>query len=343
MIRSDIRSLHAYHVPDSTGMLKLDAMENPYPLPDSLRSEWAGVLSESDINRYPDADMLPLRRRIAGREGVQPDQVLIGNGSDEIIQMLLMATDTGPCAVPKPTFVMYEAVAKWLKRPVASIPLKPDFSLDAKAFLHMCAREKASIAFLACPNNPTGNLWPREDVQQIADNYRGLLVIDEAYGPFAKESYRDMITRNVLLLRTFSKLGMAGLRLGYALGDATLIAELNKVRLPYNVNTLTQISVAFFLDHFEVFEEQTKRICLERECLLAAMQGMDKLEVFPSQTNFLLFRVDDPGNVFEGLKKAGILIKNLHAKGSLLEGCLRVTIGRPEENNRFASALKELL
>jgi len=343
MIRSDIRSLNAYHVPDSSGLIKLDAMENPYQLPDELRAEWVGLLSGSDINRYPDADMLPLRSRIAELEGVQPDQVLIGNGSDEIIQMLLMAADTGPCAVPKPTFVMYEAVSKWLKRPVASMALRADFSLDAKAFLNMCAREKASLAFLACPNNPTGNMWPREDIQHIADNYRGLLVIDEAYGPFAKESYRDMITRNVLLLRTFSKLGMAGLRLGYALGDAALIAELNKVRLPYNINTLTQLSVAFFLDHFTVFEEQAKKICLERECLLAAMQGMDKLEVFASQTNFLLFRVADPVHVFEGLKQAGILIKNLHAKGSLLEGCLRVTIGTPEENNRFASALKELL
>jgi len=343
MIRSDIRALNAYHVPDSSGMLKLDAMENPYSLPDELRSEWARRLSESDINRYPDADMLPLRSRIAELEGVQPDQVLIGNGSDEIIQMLLMAADAGPCAVPKPTFVMYEAVSKWLRRPVASMTLKPDFSLDAKAFLNMCSREKASLAFLACPNNPTGNMWPREDVQHIADNYRGLLVIDEAYGPFAEESYRDMITRNVLLLRTFSKLGMAGLRLGYALGDATLITELNKVRLPYNTNTLTQLSVAFFLDHFAVFEEQAKKICVERERLLAVMQAMDKVEVFPSQTNFLLFRVADPAAVFGGLKQAGILIKNLHAKGSLLEGCLRVTIGTPEENNRFANALKELI
>jgi len=343
MIRSDIRALSAYHVPDSSGLIKLDAMENPYSLPDALRKQWAERLAACEVNRYPDADMLPLRQQIAELEGVNADQVLIGNGSDEIIQMLIMAADTGPCAVPKPTFVMYEGVAKWLKRPIASMTLRQDFSLDARAFLSMCAREKASLAFLACPNNPTGNMWPREDIQYIADNFRGLLIIDEAYGPFAEESYRDMIGRNVLLLRTFSKLGMAGLRLGYALGDASLIKELNKVRLPYNINSLSQASAAFFLEHFEVFEEQAKKICLERECLKASLQAMDGVQVFPSQTNFLLLRVTDPVAVFEGLKQAGILIKNLHAKGSLLEGCLRVTIGTPDENNRFASALKELI
>lgn len=343
MIRSDIRALSAYHVPDANGMIKLDAMENPYPLPDALRAEWSRLLAKSNVNRYPDADMLTLRRKIGEREGVDAEQVLIGNGSDEIIQMLLMAVDPGPCAIPKPTFVIFESIARWLKRPVASLPLKADFSLDAKAFLTMCAREKATIAFLACPNNPTGNMWPRADVQYIAENFRGLLVIDEAYGPFAGRSYSDMISRNVLLMRTFSKLGMAGLRLGYALGDATVIADLNKVRLPYNINTLTQISVDFFLDHFEVFEEQTRKICKERDRMSRVLASLDGVEVFPSQTNFLLLRVADPVAVFEGLKDAGILIKNMHAKGSLLEGCLRVTIGTPEENDRFVSAFKELL
>jgi histidinol-phosphate aminotransferase len=343
MIRNDIRALSAYHIPDASGMIKLDAMENPYPLPDALREEWARLLAGSGVNRYPDGDATALRQHIAVHEGVNADQVLIGNGSDEIIQMLLMAADQGSCAIPKPTFVMYETIARWLKRPVASLPLKADFSLDATAFLNMCAREKASIAFLACPNNPTGNMWPRQDIQLIADNFRGLLVIDEAYGPFAGRSYSDMIARNVLLLRTFSKLGMAGLRLGYALGDATVIADLNKVRLPYNINTLTQISAGFFLDRFEVFEEQARKICMERDRMSGALALLDKLEVFPSQTNFLLLRVTDANAVFDGLKQAGILIKNMHAKGSLLEGCLRVTIGTPEENDRFIHALKELL
>jgi len=254
-----------------------------------------------------------------------------------------MAADQGACAVPKPTFVMYENIARWLKRPVASLPLKSDFSLDAMAFLNMCAREKASLAFLACPNNPTGNMWPREDVQKIADNFRGLLVIDEAYGPFAGQTYSDMIGRNVLLLRTFSKLGMAGLRLGYALGDAEIITDLNKVRLPYNINSLTQISVSFFLDHYAIFEEQAKNICQERERMHASLAGLKKVEVFPSQANFLLLRVAKADAVFAGLKDAGILIKNLHAKGSLLENCLRVTIGLPEENDRFINAFKELI
>ncbi|MDX8391723.1 MAG: histidinol-phosphate transaminase [Mariprofundaceae bacterium] len=343
MIRKDIKALAAYHVQDANGLIKLDAMENPYPLPDALRKDWADALGHSNINRYPDTDMMELRQKIAQREGVEPDQVIIGNGSDDIIQMLLMAVEQGSCAVPQPTFVMYETIARWLKRPIAGVPLKADFSLDAKAFLQVCAREKASLAFLACPNNPTGNMWPQETLQHIATNFRGLLVIDEAYAPFAERTHNSMVGGNVMLLRTFSKLGMAGLRLGYALGDAALIANLNKVRLPYNINSLTQISIDFFLEHEAVFSEQAQKIRQQRGRMTAAMMAMENVEVFPSQANFLLLRVADADAVFSGLVNAGILIKNLHKKGTLLENCLRITIGLPEENDRLLNAFKELI
>ncbi|MDQ6987425.1 MAG: histidinol-phosphate transaminase [Mariprofundaceae bacterium] len=343
MIRNDIKTLAAYHVQDASGLLKLDAMENPYPLPDALRKAWAEVLARSNINRYPDADMLELRRKIAARENVNADQVLIGNGSDEIIQMLMMAVEPGACAVPQPTFVMYETIARWLKRPLTGVPLKADFSLDAQSFLQVCAREKASIAFLACPNNPTGNMWPLETIEKIAKNFRGLLVIDEAYAPFAERTHNSMVGGNVMLLRTFSKLGMAGLRLGYALADANLIADLNKVRLPYNINSLSQISAEFFLEHDAVFTEQAQKIRQQRGRMTAAIMAMDGVEVFPSQANFLLLRVADADAVFNGLIDAGILIKNLHNKGSLLQNCLRITVGLPEENDRLLNALKELI
>jgi len=343
MIRNDIKTQAAYHVQDADGLIKLDAMENPYPLPDALRKAWAEMLSHCNINRYPDADMLELRRDIAEREGVEAEQVIIGNGSDELIQMLLMAVEQGACAVPKPTFVMYETIARWLKRPVAEVPLKADFSLDANSFLQVCAREKASLAFLACPNNPSGNMWPEETIRQIAENFRGLLIVDEAYAPFADRTHNSMVGGNVMLLRTFSKLGMAGLRFGYALGDANLITDLNKVRLPYNINSLTQASARFFLDHYDVFEEQAQKTRQERDRMTAALMAVENIEVFPSQANFLLLRVADADAIFNGLVKVGILIKNLHIKGSLLDNCLRITIGLPEENNRLLNALKELL
>lgn len=343
MIRSDIKQLAAYHVPDANGLIKLDAMENPYPLPDALRDQWARHIRSVNINRYPDAEMDELRHAIADRDGLQTNQVLPGNGSDEIIQMALIAADQGACVIPQPTFAMYEIISRWLKRPVASVPLKEDFSLNADAFLRVCAREKAAIAFLACPNNPTGNMWTRDTIRKIADNFRGLLIIDEAYNPFADESYTDMIAPRVVVLRTYSKVGMAGLRLGYALGHPDTIAQLNKVRLPYNINSPGQVSACFFLEHFHVFEEQARKICSNRSRMLAAMISMDHIEAFPSQANFILLRVPNADATFEALKQHGILVKNMHAAGGLLENCLRVTIGLPEENTQFITALKEIV
>ncbi len=343
MIRNDIKQLAAYRVQEAEGLIKLDAMENPYALPASLRRTWAGVISRLPINRYPDSEMLELRRAIASRDGLEADQVLIGNGSDEIIQMLLMAADHGVCILPQPTFAMYEIICRWLGRPVAAVPLDRHFELSADAFLRVCALENAAIAFLACPNNPTGNMWPRETVRRIAENFHGLLVIDEAYVPFADESHVDMIGDRVIVLRTFSKLGMAGLRVGYALGSADLIASLGKVRLPYNINSLSQASIRFFLDHFEVFEEQIENIRAERQRLLHALSGMPGVTAYPSQTNFLLLRVPDACAAFEGLRQRGILVKNCHAPGGVLENCLRVTVGLPQENKRFLTALGEVL
>jgi len=343
MIRSDIKALSAYHVPDSSGMIKLDAMENPFSLPDALRQQWGEKLAAVEINRYPDADMAALRGQIAAHAGVHADQILLGNGSDEIIQMILMTICPGTCVVPAPTFVMYDLISHWLKRPVASVPLSADFNLDADQFLQVCGREKAEVAFLACPNNPTGNLWPEDTVRKIAEGFNGLLVIDEAYGPFSERTHTHLIADNVMVLRTFSKLGWAGLRLGYLIGKAEQIAHLNKVRMPYNINALTQASASFLLDHFDVFEQQAAEIKAERERVMAALSAMDAVTAFPSQTNFILLRVSDADTVFEQLKQRGILIKNMNSVRGLLANCLRITIGTKTENDAVLQALEEIL
>ena len=343
MIRNDIKALSAYHVADSAGLIKLDAMENPFVLPDSLRKPWAERLAQVDINRYPDADMPGLREKIAVRAGVEAGQVLLGNGSDEIIQMLLLATNPGACVVPAPTFVMYDLISHWFKRPVATVPLDKDFSLNADKLLQVCAREKAEIVFLACPNNPTGNLWPEETIRQIAVNFNGLLVIDEAYGPFSERTHTHLIAANVMVLRTFSKLGWAGLRLGYLLGNTESIGHLNKVRMPYNINALTQASAAFLLDHFIVFEQQAAEIRAERERVMAAFMAIDGVQTFPSQANFILVRVADADAVFDGLKASGILVKNMNGAGGLLADCLRITIGTRDENDAVLTAFREMM
>jgi len=325
MIRKDIKALAAYHVPDSTGLMKLDAMENPFLLPDDLREAWAKELAQVEINRYPDADMQGLREMIAK------------------IQMLLIASEPGICVTPAPTFVMYELISRWLNRSVATVPLAKDFSLDANQFLQVCAREKAVMAFLACPNNPTGNLWDRDVVEKIAKGFRGLVVIDEAYAPFSERTHTDLIAPNVMVLRTFSKLGWAGLRLGYLLGDAKVVADLNKVRMPYNINSLTQASARFFLQHSDVFKKQARDICFERNRMIASLMALHGIEVFPSQANFILMRVQSADAVFESLKERGILIKNMHAHGGLLDQCLRITVGSKNENNAVLAALREIL
>ncbi len=343
MIRSEIKALSAYHVPDSSGMIKLDAMENPFTLPDTLQEQWCQCLAGVDINRYPDADMAELRGQIAARAGVDADQILLGNGSDEIIQMILMAVSAGTCVVPAPTFVMYDLISHWLKRPVASVPLADDFSLDADHFLRACAREKAEVAFLACPNNPTGNLWPEETVRKIAEGFNGLLVIDEAYGPFSERTHTHLIASNVMVLRTFSKLGWAGLRLGYLIGKTEQIEHLNKVRMPYNINALTQASARFLLKHFDVFEQQASVIRAERERVTVLLRGMDNIEIFSSQTNFVLVRVSDADSTFDQLKQRGILVKNMNGAHGSLAQCLRITIGTTMENDAVLTALKEIL
>ncbi|MDX8398596.1 MAG: histidinol-phosphate transaminase [Mariprofundaceae bacterium] len=343
MIRKDIESLSAYHVPDSSGLIKLDAMENPFVLPEDLRKAWLESLARVDVNRYPDADMYDLRQAIAEHEGVKAEQVLLGNGSDEIIQMLLLANIPGTCVTPTPTFVMYDLISRWTKRSVASVPLTKDFDLDADQFLQVCGREKAVIAFLACPNNPTGKLWSAETVQKIAKGFRGLVVIDEAYGAFSERTDSHLIAPNVMVLKTFSKLGWAGLRLGYLIGEEKEISDLNKVRMPYNINSLTQASAAFFLKNFDVFEAQAQLICEQRDRMFTALEALPTVQVFPSQANFILIRVEDADDVFQALKERGILIKNMHAQGGLLVNCLRLTIGKTDENDAVLAALGEIL
>ncbi len=343
MIRKDIRALSSYHVPDSRGMIKLDAMENPFTLPPALREEWAEIIAQVDINRYPDSEMRGLREQIATRDGVIPEQVLLGNGSDEIIQMLLLATGGSTVMTPAPSFVMYGLVCKWLQRDFFTTPLSEDFELDAKQFLRACAREKVGMVFLACPNNPTGNLWDLETLQTICSQFSGLVIIDEAYVPFASRDHLALLAPNVMILRTFSKFGWAGLRLGYLLGSVSFVHELNKVRMPYNINALTQASASFLLRHDDVFQRQAARIRALREEMANKLADFPGLRVFPSEANFLLIRVPDADAVFHGLKSQRILVKNLHGSDPLLQDCLRITIGTEDENAQLLSALRTIL
>lgn len=346
LIRPEILRLDAYHVADARGMVKLDAMENPYRLPSAMAAELSGLLAEAPINRYPDprAETLrmELRRAFAVPEGFD---ILLGNGSDELIQIIALAV-ARPGAVllsVEPSFVMYRLIAEFVGLRYVGVSLTPDFALDETAVLAAIAAHRPAVIFLAYPNNPTGNAFDAASMERILRAAPGLVVVDEAYHAFAGGlSFLDALPYhdNLMVMRTLSKLGLAGLRLGYLVGRPAWIAQFDKLRLPYNVNVLTQRAAVYALQRLHVFEDQAGRIVAERGRLATALSALPGVRVFDSQANFLLMRLPAASEVFEGLKRRGVLVKNLHGAHPLLADCLRVTVGTPEENARFIAALK---
>jgi len=354
IIRPDIRALAAYHVPAAEGFVKLDAMENPYTLPDSLRSELGRRLADVAMNRYPVPSYAELKAKICARLGVPPGfDVILGNGSDELIALLSVACAKPGAKVlaPTPGFVMYAMSAKLAGLEFVGVPLKSDFSLDKDALLAAIAQHKPAITYLAYPNNPTGNLFDAGDMVDIirAVGENGIVVVDEAYQPFAQASFMPRLPEfdNLVVMRTVSKLGLAGIRLGYMSASSALLAEFDKVRPPYNVNVLTQAAAEFVLDHVDVLDAQAAHLRTERARLTASLAALPGVEVFPSAANFLLIRVasrtGDAGTVFSRLLDRKVLIKNVGKMHPLLENCLRVTVSTPEENRLFLDALQASL
>jgi histidinol-phosphate aminotransferase len=353
LIRPEILALQAYPVADAQGLIKLDAMENPYSWPDELITEWLATLRDTPLNRYPDSQARALVQQMrASLELPAEVELLLGNGSDELIQLLALTLagaqgERRVVLAPEPSFVMYRMVATFTGLDYVGVPLRSDFSLDTAAMLHAIRTHRPALVFIAYPNNPTGNLFDTGALREIIAATPGLVVVDEAYGAFAEVSFINALAEydNLLLMRTLSKLGLAGLRLGYVLGAAHWLREIDKLRLPYNINVLTQRSVEFVLRHQAVLEIQAGWIRQARTELQAELAQLPGIVTYPSQANFILFRVPEgqSGAVFNGLKYQGVLIKNLHPVGGLLHDCLRVTVGTSAENRRFLDALGDLL
>ena len=346
-IRPEIRGLSAYHVQPAAGLIKLDAMENPYTWPDDLRDAWVAVLRDTDVNRYPDPSARQLSERLIDAMEVPAGmRVLLGNGSDELIQMIAMSL-SGPsrCVLSvDPGFVMYRMIATFCGMPYVGVPLVPgDFSLDLPAVLQAMDDHQPAVVFLAYPNNPTGNLFDERAVIDIIRSAPGLVVIDEAYAPFTDSTFMDRLGEfdNLVVMRTVSKMGLAGLRLGLLAGPPAWLDQFDKVRLPYNINVLTQASADFALRHRAVFDAQTQLIRSERGRLASGIAAMAGVTVYPSEANFLLMRTP-PGAAthwFGGLRERGVLIKNLDGAHPLLRDCLRPTVGTPVENDALLAAL----
>jgi histidinol-phosphate aminotransferase len=347
-VRPEIRALAAYHVPDASDYIKLDAMENPYHWPDAMVEEWLGVLRDVSLNRYPDPSPAKLKKSLGEAMGVPAGQdVLLGNGSDELIQMiaLTLAQPGRVILAPEPSFVMYKMIATFTGMDYVGVPLGEAFELDVEAMLAAIEEHQPAVVFLAYPNNPTGNLFEREAMRAVIEASPGLVVVDEAYHAFAGDSFMGELGKydNLVVMRTVSKMGLAGLRLGLLAGPSEWLSEFDKTRLPYNINVLTQVSAEFALTHREVLDQQTQQICADREEIMAALQAMDGVQPFASRANFILFRVDAANAVFAALKEQGVLIKNMGASDGPLANCLRVTVGTAEENAAFLIALGKAL
>ncbi|MBI5462638.1 MAG: histidinol-phosphate transaminase [Gammaproteobacteria bacterium] len=349
-VRPEIRALSAYHVPDPGACIKLDAMENPYRWPDDLVNAWLERLRDAPLNRYPDPSAQRLQDSLRLAMQVPRDMaVLLGNGSDELIQMIVqtVAAPGRTILAPEPTFVMYRMIAQVLGLNFAGVPLTDDFALDADAMLEAIDVHQPAVVFLAYPNNPTGNLFDADAVRRIIIEAPGLVIVDEAYAAFASATFMGALGEfpNLLVLRTVSKMGLAGLRLGMLAGAPAWLNEIDKTRLPYNINVLTQASAEFALEHRDVLDAQTARIRADRATLLAELKTLPGLTVYPSEANFILFRT--PAGratpVFDALRARRILIKNLSPVGGALAECLRVTVGTPDENAAFIAALRAVL
>jgi len=348
LIRDEIRALSAYHVPDSRGFVKLDAMENPYRLPLDLRAELGQLAADASLNRYPDPGAHRLKQQLRAALDVPAGMdLLLGNGSDELIQILALAVNRPGATLlgVDPSFVMFRMIATIVGLRYVGVALRPDFSLDLPALLAAVQEHRPALTFIAFPNNPTGNLFDPEAVRVLIGASPGLVVIDEAYHAFAGKSFLAELHRfpNLLVMRTLSKLGLAGLRLGMLIGRAEWLIELDKLRLPYNVNVLTQQLAACVLERVDVLEGQAAAIRSERSKVLAALSVIPDIRAFATDANFILFRAPSADTVFGGLKARGVLIKNLNGSHPALTDCLRVTVGTPEENGRFLDALRQSL
>jgi len=353
-VRPEIRRLSAYHVPDASGLVKLDAMENPYHWPEDMLDAWLAELRQVALNRYPDPAARELQAALRQAMHIPDDAaLLLGNGSDELIQLLALALrhpEPGRDAVllaPEPGFVMYRMIAEFVDMQYQGVALGPDFDLDADAMLAAIEAHQPALVFVAQPNNPTGNVYSEAALRKVVKAAPGWVVIDEAYAPFTDRDCLPWLNEypNLLVMRTVSKMGLAGLRLGLLAGPPAMIAEVDKLRLPYNINVLTQASARFALEHAEIFDAQAAHIRDDRAGLSEALSAIDGLQVFPSEANFILFRTPAgrARELHQGLIEQGVLIKCLDGSHSRLTDCLRVTVGTGNENKKFINALNTLM
>jgi histidinol-phosphate aminotransferase len=338
LVKPVIRCLRAYEAKEIPCTVKLDANESPY----DMEQPFMSALETLKTNRYPDPEAKELRKIVAKWFGAAPSQVLHGNGSDELIYYLV-TTFGGPVLYPVPTFSMYGIISQALGEKIIAIPLDAAFDIDLGKMIAEIRRERPKLIFLSTPNNPTGNCFSPEKIIRLLGASKGIVIVDEAYQQFSgKKGFIPLLKehKNLVVMRSLSKIGLAALRLGFLIADPDIIAEVNKVRLPFNVNAFSQAFAVNILRNGRGIKASVRVIISERRRLFREMENIDGVHPYPSEANFILFRVKDPGRLYDALLRRGVLIRDV---SSVVEGCLRVTIGTPEENTLLLEALKASL
>ncbi len=347
-LREDLRDFAPYQASDEPHTIKMDANESPYDLPLKVREVLAKeLISGNGLNLYPDSDANTLRRCTAAYIGASMENILIGAGSDELIQVIVNAfVNKGETVFyPSPSFGMYRIFAQIAGGIPKAFKLDSSFHVSIETLLADAKKLAPKIIFLCSPNNPTGNAMPVSDILTVLENFDGIVVVDEAYGEFAETTICDQINRypNLIVLRTFSKaLGIAGLRVGYSVCCKDLADQLYKVKPPYNVNSFSQRAAILILEEWDTIKERVAQVIKDRDSLYHALKSLPELTVYPSQANFLLMRVKDGRQVYEGLLTDGILVRHYLGHPELGD-FLRVTVGLPIENQAFLKALQRII
>lgn len=350
-IRPDVQALGRYQVAHADGMIKLDAMESPYDLPAEVHDAIAYAVGQVALNRYPSADPVAVKEAVRESFGIPAGvDIMLGNGSDELINLAIQSTCMPGDVVmsPSPSFVMYEAFARLNHARFVGVQLTDDFDIDLPAMLAAIALHRPKIVFLAVPNNPTGRLWSPAAIRAVVEAAPGLVVVDEAYHAFARATAMSLVEShpNVVIVRTVSKIGLAGIRLGYLAGRPEWVAELDKLRPPYNLNVLTQAATVTVLKYKSVLDGHAAQLCEDRDKLLLALADLPGVRTFPSAANFVLADFSAAGGgdvVFNGLKQRQILVRNAGPMHSLLTDCLRISVGTSSENAALLAALNDII
>ncbi|HHY90038.1 MAG TPA: histidinol-phosphate transaminase [Clostridiales bacterium] len=346
-IKESLRSLHPYSVQKERIRIKLDANENPYNLFQEIQEDFIEGIKRCDINRYPDTNSDELRLKIAAHIGVKEENVICGNGSDEIIQMIIYAfVDKGEYVIThRPTFSMYQSFANIVGGKVVEIPCDQNFCISEEEIIKEANEKKAKIIFLCNPNNPTGTVFSKESIRNILQNTESIVVVDEAYYEFFGETVVDWIHdyEQLIVLRTLSKaFALAGARIGYGIAGTSIMDILYRVKPPYNLNVFSQIIGALYLEKSDLIQKSVEKIKKEREYLSEKLREIEHIEVFPSAGNFILIRTPFFSEIMDACKKEGISLRSFPNE-ALLQNCIRISIGERKENDLLFNTIQEVV